>query len=859
MRIPACICCLVAGMSFAADDPAPGAPQPVMSTATGPSFAPSLAPLRPADFPHHRNPVNRERAYDFYAKEAIHYLRNPLPDGALLPAYPGLDGGNQGHWGNQNDTDTWRDGRWGASELRPVFSGVFRQGDCVIPKGVWVSDSGRNGCFDPQTLSFRARWQGDFIRLGDRRRGFNGSAEPAGTALAVTPATPLAPGDLYHGFYRSGGQVVFSYRKGGREYLETLARGAWLRGPGETPPPGPARWPRWVETVGKLGEGAPFAVDTLTLPFGNPYGGLLFVSGFDFVSADSIALCTMTGDVWVVRDVDDSLGKLRWKRYASGLHQPLGLKVLKGEILVLGRDQVTRLVDLNGDDEADFHACATNIFATSPGSHDYIVGLDTDPQGRLLTASANEGILRLNSASSYEVLGSGLRNPNGIAVSPDGRFIVSQGQEGDWTPASSLFRVDTALKGTVPYFGYPGPRAGKETTPPLLYLPRGEDNSSGGGAFIPKWAWPDLATAPGPGDLGNLVHLSYGAGSAYLVTQSGAATFITGAFDAGPQHARFSPHDRNLYVSGMAGWGTYTPADGCLQRVRRTGRAPMLVHHFVSLNSRLKGEVALTFSEPLDAKFAGQAANHFAQAWNYRYGPAYGSPEYSITQPGKVGHDRWRVEAASVGGADNRTLYLTLPEMRQADQVHLHVGLAPGLARDIFLTIHRPPSGLGIAGGGDHAGHVATPPSAGAPAARPVRWESELCGDTPRRIDLRTATGLQYEQRELRVKAGDYLAIRFENPDTMPHNWVLTKPGAADRVAALADRMVADTDALQRHYVPDSDDILCHSRLMMPATGCTLYLRAPEAPGAYPYLCTFPGHAQIMRGVMVVEAPGAAR
>lgn len=841
---------LLASRLLAADDPLPGTKLPAPLPAHPSAFKPDRTPLRPADFPNWQHPVNRDRVFDFYAKQAIAYLRGELT-GDVIPPYPGLDGGEQGHWGNQNDQVTWRDARWGASDHGNVFSGVFKGAGQTVPKAIWVREGELNGCFDPESLCFRVRWKGDFLRLSDRRHGFNEAAEMAGEPTASEPARKLGVGDLYHGFYRQGDKIVFSYTLAGKAYTETLGGGRKEYKGVEPMYGGPTRWPTWLETVGRIGTGDDFAVDSLTLPTDNPYGTLFFVSGFDFLSKDSIALCTMTGEVWIVRGVDDNLGKLLWKRFATGLHQPLGLKVLDGHILVVGRDQVTRLVDLNGDDEADFHECVTNAYVTSPGAHDYIVGLDTDPKGRLITATADEGILRLDSRTEFKVLGSGLRNPNGIAVSPDGRYIVSQGQEGDWTPASALFRVDTTLKEKAPYFGHPGPRPGVETKPPLLYLPRGEDNSSGGGAFIPKWAWPDLTTSAGPGDLSNMVHLSYGAGSAYLVTESGAATLITGAFDAGPQHARFSPHDRRLYVSGMAGWGTYTPADGCLQRVRRTGRAPMLVRHWVDDRG-----ISLTFSEPLDPKFAGDVARHFVQAWNYRYGPAYGSPEYSVAQPDKIGHDRWRVEKASVGGPDNRSLYLTLPDIRKADQVHLHVTIAPGLARDVFLTIHRPPSGGGISSGGDHAGHVAPPVTA---VVRPVRWESELCGDPPRRIALSTATGLQYAQRELRARVGEYLAIRLENPDTMPHNWVLTKVGAADRVAALADRMVAEPDALERNYVPDSDDILCHSRVLMPGAGCTLYLRAPEAPGLYPYLCTFPGHSQIMRGVLVVEPANTGR
>lgn len=819
-------------------------------------FEPAGAPLHPADFPHHLESVNRDRVYDFYAKEALLYMDKPLPAGALLPAYPGLDGGKHGHWGNQNDTVTWRDGRWGAADHGNLFSGVLRDAGQTIAKAVWVREGGLNGCFDPGSLAFRVRWRGGFLKIGDHRHGFNGAAEVGGEITQRVAPGPVLTGDTYHGFYVSGDKVIFAYRRSGKEYLETLGGGRRERAPDEVPPAGPTRWPRWIETVGKIGDGAPFAVDTLTLPFANPYGTLFFVSGFDFVSRDSIALCTMTGEVWLVRGVDDRLGKLRWKRFATGLHQPLGLKVLNGEILVLGRDQVTRLVDLNGDDEADFHACVTNAFATSAGAHDYVVGLDADAQGRLLTASGDQGILRLTPPAGVAVLGTGLRNPNGIAVSPDGRYVVSQGQEGEWTPASVLFHIDTASQDLPPHFGYRGPRPGRENAPPLLYLPRGVDNSCGGGAFIPSDTWPDLSA-----DGGNLVHLSYGAGCAFLVTRSshgypwqGAATLITGAFDAGPQHARFSPFDRQLYVSGMAGWGTYTPADGCLQRVRRTSRAPMLVGHEIKA-----GGILLKFSGELDASVVEPTTNHFAQAWNYRHGPAYGSAEYSIAQPGKIGHDRWRIAKASRVGTAKNEIFLSLPDLRQADQVHLRVTVAKDQQRDIFLTIHSLPRGGASAAGSDHPTHAVTSSSADMGAARPVRWESELCGQTPRLVELRTATGLQYEQRELRAKPGEYLAVHFANPDTMPHNWVLTRAGAADRVASLADRMVADPDALVRSYVPDSDDILCHSRLLMPGSSCTLYLRAPEEPGSYPYLCTFPGHSQIMRGILVIEADGKAR
>ena len=368
---------LLAVRIVAADDPLPGTIfDPIPKGKQG-DFDPPKAPLRPTDFPNWQDPVNRDRVFDFYAKEAIAYLDGKLPSG-ILPAYLGLDGGQQGHWGNQNDDVTWKDNRWAASDHGHLFSGVFNDAGQFVAKGVWVREGELNGCFDPSSLRFRAKWKGGFLKLSARRHGFNTAAEINGEPFTSESARKLSDGDVYHGFYRQGEKVIFSYTLGGKEYTETLSGGRKERDSVQLARGGATRWPGWIETSGKIGTGDEFAADTLVLPTSNPYGTLFFVSGFDFFPDGSIALCTMTGEVWLVRGIDTTLIKLQWKRFATGLHQPLGLKVINGDILVMGRDQVTRLVDLNGDNEADFYECLTNAHTTSYGSHDYIVGLDTD-------------------------------------------------------------------------------------------------------------------------------------------------------------------------------------------------------------------------------------------------------------------------------------------------------------------------------------------------------------------------------------------------------------------------------------------------------------------------------------------------
>ena len=825
--------------------------EPFTAAPVAADFRPAKPPLYPEETRLWKAFVNRDRIYDFYAKQARAFGGcEPRP--ALLPEYPGLDGGLYGHQGNQNDQVTWRDRRWEQADKGSLFSGVFRGEGLTVPKAVCVREGDRSACFDPVTLIFPLEWRGGFVQLGEMRHGFNDGGRLLGQVVQRRPPAEPAKDAVYRGFYRHGSQTVFSYTQGGRDFLAT----AWS-GPqpasqlAHLTKGGPAQWPTWIETIGTVGAGRPFATDTIAVPFANPYGALMFLSGLDFLPDGTAAVATMTGEVWLVRGLDAELRQVRWKRFATGLHQPLGVKVIGGRIHVLGRDQVTRLHDLNGDDEADFYECVTNGYATSQGGHDYVIGLEADAQGRFYTSSGNQGMLRLAGAKGVEVLATGLRNPNGTGFSPDDRFFTSSLQEGNWTPASAIVQVELG-KDEGAHFGYGGPKAGQAPKPPLLYLPRGEDNSSAGQVFLSDGAWPALRGA------GNLVHLSFGAGSALMVTRQqvggqwqGAAQRIASDFLSGAQQGRFNPKDGHLYVTGIAGWQTYTTDDGCLQRLRHVGGAPVLVAHEVRDNG-----VWLRFDAALDARAVGGLGAHFAQAWNYRYAAAYGSPEFSVAHPGVVGHDVLEVRSAHVLG-DGREVFIEIPQLTVAHQVHLNLRLVADRTTDVFLTAHALAEPFK-----DFPGYAAIPKVAHAHAAaavgaatalRPVRWETEVCGNPPQEITLETATGLQFAQRELRVKAGRGVALTVVNPDSMPHNWVLTRPNALEAVTLLSAKMAAEPDAYSRHYVPETADILCHTRLIDAGKRTTVYFNAPKEPGRYPYLCTFPGHAQIMRGVLIVE------
>ncbi|MEN9536134.1 MAG: hypothetical protein RLZZ178_131, partial [Verrucomicrobiota bacterium] len=808
-----------------------------------PAYEPARAPLDPSDDVFADHPVNRDRIFDFYAKQAAAFRGK---DVTLIPGYPGLDGGRQGHWGNQNDAVTWKDGRWNLSDKGVLFSGVLRSGAVMVTKGIAVKKGDEAACFDPVSLSFPLRWEGGFVKLSEARHGMASGPAIAGKVTLAKKPVAARPDDRYLGLYRHGDEVVFAYQRDGKRRLIS----AWEEDEAKLQSlthGGPARWTRELETQGTVGDRKPFAVDTIRVPFDNPYGTLFFLSGLDFFEDGSAAACTMTGEVWLVGGLDAGLRQVTWKRYATGLHQPLGLKVVDGKVLVLGRDQITRLHDLNGDREADYYENVVSAYETSPGGHDFIVGLDRDSQGRFYTASGKQGVLRLTPPDKVEVLATGLRNPNGIGVDAAGRFVSSSIQEGDWTPASAICEIEVGFNEGA-HFGGGGPREGKAPTVPLLQLPRGEDNSSSGQVYLGDDAWPKLSGQ------GNLLHASFGTGSVWVVSRQkvagvwqGAAQRISGAMRSGAQHLRFNRKDGHLYVSGMQGWGSYTPDDGSLQRIRHVGGAPVLVGHEVRDNGLL-----LRFDTPLGAD-AGQAGRHFAQAWNYLYGRAYGSPEYSVRHPSVAGHDVLKVASAHLmeGG---RQLFLEIPQLTVSSQVHLQVELGGGATTALFLSAHalgepfKDFKGYQPIAKQAH-GHAAV----ASQGARAVRWETELCGPDPVILKLQAGNALNYLQKELRAKAGQAVALTFENPDVMPHNWVLVRPGAEEKVGAAAALMVSMPDGADRHYVPDSPDVIAHTRLLDPGKSSTIYFTAPKEPGRYPYLCSFPGHAQLMRGVLVVE------
>jgi azurin len=112
---------------------------------------------------------------------------------------------------------------------------------------------------------------------------------------------------------------------------------------------------------------------------------------------------------------------------------------------------------------------------------------------------------------------------------------------------------------------------------------------------------------------------------------------------------------------------------------------------------------------------------------------------------------------------------------------------------------------------------------------------------------------LKFSLPEFTVKAGKPVEIVLLNPDAMQHNMVIGKPKSLEVIGNAADKMITAKDGAEKNYVPAIPQVIAATPLVNPDGTYRLRFTAPAQPGAYPFVCTFPGHWRVMNGVMKVE------
>lgn len=106
-----------------------------------------------------------------------------------------------------------------------------------------------------------------------------------------------------------------------------------------------------------------------------------------------------------------------------------------------------------------------------------------------------------------------------------------------------------------------------------------------------------------------------------------------------------------------------------------------------------------------------------------------------------------------------------------------------------------------------------------------------------------------FDKNELVLPANSNITVRFKNPDEMPHNLVIIKNGSLEKVGKAADAMAATKDGFEKNFVPNLSEVLFATPLVQPAQSYDLEFRTPPA-GEYLFICSFPGHWNMMKGVI---------
>ena len=123
------------------------------------------------------------------------------------------------------------------------------------------------------------------------------------------------------------------------------------------------------------------------------------------------------------------------------------------------------------------------------------------------------------------------------------------------------------------------------------------------------------------------------------------------------------------------------------------------------------------------------------------------------------------------------------------------------------------------------------------------------------RISINVVPNLvKFDVTRFDVTVGSEVELSFSNPCVLPHNLVLVKPEAEAPLTAAVGAM--GLEGMEKQFVPEVPGIVAATKLIQPGKKETLKFKAPEAPGEYPYVCTFPGHWFTMRGVMRVLEVG---
>lgn len=365
----------------------------------------------------------------------------------------------------------------------------------------------------------------------------------------------------------------------------------------------------------------------------------LQVTGMDWLPNGDLAVCTWRGEVWIVEQVAGDLIQVRYRRFASGLNEPLGLVVVGGDIVVAQKPELTRLRDTDRDGVADRYECLNDDWGFTGNYHAFSFGPAVEADGSFLVAfcgqrarwdvSLASWLVRVSpDGSRLEPVAGGLRAPNGIGLFGPDRDVFVTDNQGNWIGACKLNHVRPGR-----FYGYPAAspatrdqwdHPGDDFDPPAVWFPRKLAPSAAGFATIPETGFGPFGGQLVVADFQNATVLRVALEKVNGRWQGAVFPFLKN-FGSGANRVLFDPRGR-LYVGGVENqaWPSAAPFEQSLERVTFTGQIPFEIQY---VRARPDG-FELTFTAPVNREFAGDPDSYFVSQFNYRHHQEYGSPEF---------------------------------------------------------------------------------------------------------------------------------------------------------------------------------------------------------------------------------------
>ncbi len=603
-----------------------------------------------------------------------------------------------------------------------------------------------------------------------------------------------------------------------------------------------------------------------------PEGVILEGGGAAFNDKGQLGVITRRGELWLIDN--PASANPTFSRFAHGLHEPLGLAFRNGSFYANQRGELTKITDTNGDGRADLYEPITT-WELSGNYHEYsygplflpdgemLVTLNLGWKGRGVSESKWRGwMLKVSEDGQVTPWATGLRSPAGFGVNAAGDIFYTENQ-GDWVGSGRMTHLehgdfagspeglrwtgepDSPLKitmedivDTIGLSLYDYQEVIPAVKPPSVWFPHTLMGISTSDFKV-------FSNKMGPfegqlmvGDQGHSKIMRVYQEKVNGVYQGICFPFVEG-FSSGVIRLCYSPEKDAIYVAQTArGWASSGGEDHALERLTWTGRVPFDMKTVQVQPNGFK----ITFTQPVDKASAANPDSYAITDFTYLYHHFYGSPvqqkESRIIREAKVADDGMSAE-------------LTIDRFRLGFVYEIRASGVRNAASSKLLndygyyTLNEVPEGSTIVSDATGDDALATASSLRV-TTQPADWDKP---DVV--IELGTLPGLKFDQSEFRVKAGDKIKWTFANNDDMLHNVIIVNPGKADEVGEAAQQLGLDGETLS--YIPKSDEILAHTNLLHPDEVESIYFTAPRTPGRYEYVCTFPGHHMIMRGVLVVE------